>query len=82
MFDSSVCTNEFESGAANIIDTNHDHFTRDIGNELEMKILKLEPHQPPRSFPKDPLTNRSFSSDYYQIKQKQDNSFIGVDFAT
>lgn len=36
-----------------------------IDHSLREKILSLEPCQPCGPFPRDPITNRSFSTDYY-----------------
>lgn len=39
-------------------------------NDTIMHILSCEPRQPHGPFPKDPITKRSFSSDYYHVKTK------------
>lgn len=73
---------EFESGDVYDWHNSGGLFIQDIcQDELEMKIMNLEPHQPTGSFPKDSLTKSSFSSDYH-VKQKHDLSYVGFDFVT
>ena len=53
-----------------LIDTDRGRFTGELSENLKNKIVNLEPHQPKGPFPKDPVTNRSFSSHYYHVKTK------------
>ena len=45
-------------------------FTLVIENELKMNISNLEPHKPTGTFSKNPITKRSFDSDYYHLKNQ------------
>lgn len=66
--DNDTCDNTMTSIVNN---SDIGHFLEfPIDNTLRKKVIANGPHQPKGPFPKDPVSNRSFSCDYYYINTK------------